>query len=82
MLQADGRNAAAHLNLGVAYKGQGQYDKAMQEYDEAEKLDPSTTQTRWPSHREPVAVAVADRKAAAVASRSLSEYCLQPMTFE
>jgi tetratricopeptide (TPR) repeat protein len=40
ILQAGGKNAAAHLNLGVAYKGQGQYDKAMQEYDEAEKLDP------------------------------------------
>ncbi|HEX8701640.1 MAG TPA: adventurous gliding motility TPR repeat lipoprotein GltE [Myxococcaceae bacterium] len=40
ILQADGKNAAAHLNLGVAYKGMGQYDKAMQEYDEAEKLDP------------------------------------------
>ncbi|HYH99842.1 adventurous gliding motility TPR repeat lipoprotein GltE [Hyalangium sp.] len=40
ILQAGGNNAAAHLNLGVAYKGQGQYDKAMQEYDEAEKADP------------------------------------------
>jgi len=40
ILQAGGNNAAAHVNLGVAYKGQGQYDKAMQEYDEAEKLDP------------------------------------------
>lgn len=40
ILQADGKNAAAHLNLGIAYKGQGQYDKAMQEYDEAEKLNP------------------------------------------
>jgi tetratricopeptide (TPR) repeat protein len=40
ILQADGKNAAAHLNLGIAYKGQGQYDKAMQEYDVAEKLDP------------------------------------------
>jgi len=40
ILQAGGKNAAAHLNLGVAYKGQGQYDKAMQEYDEAEKIDP------------------------------------------
>lgn len=40
ILQADGKNAAAHLGLGVAYKGMGQYDKAMQEYDEAEKLDP------------------------------------------
>lgn len=41
ILQAGGNNAAAHVNLGVAYKGQGQYDKAMQEYDEAEKLDPN-----------------------------------------
>jgi Flp pilus assembly protein TadD len=40
ILQADGKNATAHLNLGVAYKGLGQFDKAMQEYDEAEKLDP------------------------------------------
>ncbi len=40
ILQADGKNAAAHLDLGIAYKGMGQYDKAMQEYDEAEKLDP------------------------------------------
>ncbi|HZI12611.1 MAG TPA: adventurous gliding motility TPR repeat lipoprotein GltE [Myxococcus sp.] len=40
ILRADGKNAAAHLNLGIAYKGQGQYDKAMQEYDEAEKLNP------------------------------------------
>ena len=40
VLQADGKNAAAHLNLGIAYKGQGQFDKAMQEYDEAEKLNP------------------------------------------
>ncbi|WP_408889822.1 adventurous gliding motility TPR repeat lipoprotein GltE [Myxococcus faecalis] len=40
ILQADGKNATAHLNLGLSYKGQGQYDKAMQEYDEAEKLDP------------------------------------------
>ncbi|WP_224246231.1 adventurous gliding motility TPR repeat lipoprotein GltE [Hyalangium gracile] len=41
ILQAGSKNAAAHLNLGVAYKGQGQFDKAMQEYDEAEKLDPN-----------------------------------------
>jgi tetratricopeptide (TPR) repeat protein len=39
LLQANGKNAEAHLNLGVAYKGMGQYDKAMQEYDAAEKLD-------------------------------------------
>ena len=40
ILQADGKNAAAHVDLGIALKGQGQYDKAMQEYDEAEKLNP------------------------------------------
>lgn len=39
ILQADGKNAEAHLNLGVAFKGQGNFDKAMQEYDEAEKLN-------------------------------------------
>ncbi|MFL5348642.1 MAG: adventurous gliding motility TPR repeat lipoprotein GltE [Hyalangium sp.] len=41
ILQAGGSNAAAHVDLGVALKGQGQYDKAMQEYDEAEKIDPN-----------------------------------------
>ncbi|RKH88564.1 tetratricopeptide repeat protein [Corallococcus sp. AB045] len=40
ILQSDGKNAAAHVDLGIALKGQGQYDKAMQEYDEAEKLNP------------------------------------------
>lgn len=39
ILQANGKSAEAHLDLGVAYKGMGQYDKAMQEYDAAEKLD-------------------------------------------
>ncbi len=33
-------NADLHLDLGVAYKGMAQYDKAMQEYDIAEKLNP------------------------------------------
>jgi tetratricopeptide (TPR) repeat protein len=41
MIQADPKNAALHLDLGVAYKGQGQMDKALQEYDAAEKLDPN-----------------------------------------
>jgi len=39
LLQANGKSAELHLNLGVVYKGMGQYDKAMQEYDQAEKLD-------------------------------------------
>ena len=41
VIQADSKNAEAHLNLGVACKGLGQYDKAMQEYDQAEKLNPN-----------------------------------------
>lgn len=41
ILQVNGKSAEAHLNLGVAYKGMGQVDKAMQEYDAAEKLDPN-----------------------------------------
>ncbi len=40
ILQADGKNAEAHLNLGIAYKGLGQYDKAMAEYDVAAQLNP------------------------------------------
>jgi tetratricopeptide (TPR) repeat protein len=40
ILQNDGKNAAAHLNLGIAYRGLGQYDKAMVEYDLAEKFNP------------------------------------------
>jgi Tfp pilus assembly protein PilF len=40
ILALDPKSAEAHLNLGVAYKGLGQFDKAMQEYDAAEKLNP------------------------------------------
>jgi tetratricopeptide (TPR) repeat protein len=40
ILQANGKSAEAHLDLGIAYKGQGQYDKALQEYDLAEQLNP------------------------------------------
>jgi tetratricopeptide (TPR) repeat protein len=35
-----GGTAEVHLNLGVAYRGLGQVDKALAEYDAAEKLDP------------------------------------------
>lgn len=41
ILQSDPKNAEAHLALGVAYKGMGQYDKAMAEYDAAQKLNPN-----------------------------------------
>ncbi len=40
ILQSDGKNPEALLNLGVAYKGMGQFDKAMQTYDEAAKVNP------------------------------------------
>ncbi|MGQ0508903.1 MAG: adventurous gliding motility TPR repeat lipoprotein GltE [Myxococcaceae bacterium] len=40
LLQADGRSADLHLNLGIAYKGMGQFDKAMVEYENAEKINP------------------------------------------
>jgi tetratricopeptide (TPR) repeat protein len=37
---AGGGTAEVHLNLGVAYRGMGQVDKALAEYEAAEKLDP------------------------------------------
>lgn len=40
ILQANGKNAEALLDLGVAYKGMGQLDKAMATYDEAAKVNP------------------------------------------
>jgi Flp pilus assembly protein TadD len=40
ILQANGNNPEALMNLGVAYKGMGQLDKAMATYDEAQKLKP------------------------------------------
>lgn len=44
ILQANGKDAQALLNLGVAYKGMGQIDKAMAMYDEAQRLDPEMPQ--------------------------------------
>ncbi len=41
VLQADGKNAGALVLLGVAYKGMGQYDKALAAYEDAEKVDPN-----------------------------------------
>lgn len=41
ILQHNGNNAEAHVDLGVAYKGMGQFDKAMAEYDAAQKLNPN-----------------------------------------
>ena len=35
-----GGTAEVHLNLGVAYRGLGQVDKALAEYDAAQKLEP------------------------------------------
>ena len=41
ILQANSKNPEALVNLGVAYKGMGQYDKAMAAYDAAAKLNPN-----------------------------------------
>jgi len=40
LAQSNRNNAEVHVDLGIAYKGMGQFDKAMQEYDDAEKLNP------------------------------------------
>jgi len=40
LAQSHRNNAEIHVDLGIAYKGMGQFDKAMQEYDNAEKLNP------------------------------------------
>ena len=42
IVQHDPKNTAAHVNLGVAYKGLGQIDKAMVEYDAAIKAEPDS----------------------------------------
>lgn len=39
VLQSNGKNAEALMDLGVAYKGLGQLDKAMATYDEVQKLN-------------------------------------------
>lgn len=39
IMQATGATAQTLINLGVAYKGMGQLDKAMVAYDEAQKLN-------------------------------------------
>ncbi len=41
VLQADGKNAEALVLLGVAYKGMGQFDKALVAYEDAEKVNPN-----------------------------------------
>lgn len=40
ILQSGGKSPEVLLNLGVAYKGMGQLDKAMATYDEVQKLNP------------------------------------------
>jgi len=40
VVASGGGTAEVHLNLGVAYRGLGQVDKALAEYEAAEKLDP------------------------------------------
>jgi tetratricopeptide (TPR) repeat protein len=40
ILQASGKNSTALLDLGVAYKGMGDLDRAVQAYDQVQQLDP------------------------------------------
>jgi tetratricopeptide (TPR) repeat protein len=39
ILQKDARSAEALVNLGIAYKGMGNYDKALEAYDQAERVN-------------------------------------------
>lgn len=41
ILQSNGKNAEALVDLGIAYKGMGQYDKALAAYDDAQKINPN-----------------------------------------
>jgi len=40
VLQSDGKNAEALVNLGLSLRGQGKPDEALAAYDEAEKVNP------------------------------------------
>ena len=40
VLQADGKNAEALVNLGLSLRGQGKADEALAAYDEAERVNP------------------------------------------
>jgi tetratricopeptide (TPR) repeat protein len=41
ILRANGKNVEALIDLGIALKGMGQYDKALEAYDQAHKLNPN-----------------------------------------
>jgi len=43
VVELDPNNADARLNLGIAFKGLGEFDKAMAEYDAALKANPDLT---------------------------------------
>jgi tetratricopeptide (TPR) repeat protein len=41
ILRTNGKNVEALIDLGVALKGTGQYDKALEIYDQAQKINPN-----------------------------------------
>ena len=47
LAQYQPKSAAAHLDLGIAYKGVGQVDKAFQQYEEVKKLDENNAEVYY-----------------------------------
>jgi tetratricopeptide (TPR) repeat protein len=67
LVQYQPKSAAAHLDLGIAYKGMGQVDKAFQQYEEVKKLDETNAEVYY-------AIGVIFEKNKSVPEKALENY--------